>query len=75
MCLTTPARLLSVADDGTARAESAGRTVTVALTALERAAAPGDWVLVQSGLAVAVLDEREATELLHLLEEARDASP
>lgn len=75
MCLTMPARLLSVAADGTARAESAGRTVTVALTALDRAAAPGDWVLVQSGLAVAVIDECQATDLLHLLEEARNAPP
>jgi hydrogenase expression/formation protein HypC len=75
MCMALPARLLTVDPGGTAQAEIDGRIRTVVLTALDRDAAPGDWVLVHAGLAVELLDERQALALQRLLQEARSTPP
>lgn len=79
MCLTLPAQVVEVASDGaTAVVRSNGATRVVSLVVLSGDAvmvAPGDWVLLGAGLAVARIEAGEATELLGLLEKARGSTP
>jgi hydrogenase assembly chaperone HypC/HupF len=68
MCLTVAGRVLSVDDAaGTAVVDAGERRTAISLAPIVldggRVAA-GDWVLIHAGLAVAVLDEREAREIL-----------
>ncbi|MBI3751791.1 MAG: HypC/HybG/HupF family hydrogenase formation chaperone [Chloroflexi bacterium] len=73
MCLTAPARVLSVA--GTfADVEQDGRRRRASLLLLN-GIEPGDWVLVGAGTALRRLDAEEAEELIDLLRAARDATP
>jgi len=67
MCLSTIGRVLTVDARGDqARVEVDGRDQRVGLAPLTltgAAIAPGDWLVVHSGLAVAVLAEDEARRL------------
>jgi hydrogenase expression/formation protein HypC len=68
MCLTVAGEVLSVdAAAGTAVVDTGGRRMAISLAPIVldggRVAA-GDWVLIHTGLAVAVLDEHEAREIL-----------
>jgi hydrogenase maturation factor len=78
-----PARVVALEGDGVALAELSGRPRRVLLTLLTGlgpagdigdrgadAVAVGDWLLVQSGIALARLDDDEASQRLRLLEEA-----
>lgn len=71
MCLTAAGRVLSVDDDRGAavvQAEGRRREVSLAPIVLDGGrVAPGDWVLVHTGFAVAVIDERDARELIETL--------
>ncbi|HEY7074152.1 MAG TPA: HypC/HybG/HupF family hydrogenase formation chaperone [Solirubrobacteraceae bacterium] len=70
MCLAVPGQIVGLADEsvGLASVEIGGvrRTVNVGLL---DAPAPGDWVLVHVGFAIARVDEEEARATLALLEE------
>lgn len=72
MCLAVPGRVVERLEGGLARVDFAGvgRTVSVAFTP---DAAPGDWVLVHVGFALARIDEDEAQATLDLLGEAIEA--
>ena len=75
MCLDVPSRVLEVDEDGSfATVEAAGRTRRASLVVLAaegRTVRPGDWLSMNSGIAVRVLGEAEALETLHWFEEAR----
>ena len=75
MCLESPARVVAVDADGRSATvdmyRGTGRTLLLTLDAGDEPVAPGDWLLVHSGLAVARLDPGEAHELLELIAEAR----
>lgn len=70
MCLSDPARVLEVSEDGAeavVRMRGAERTLSVALMTLEGdPVEPGEWVLASAGIAVERIDEAEAEELLAL---------
>jgi hydrogenase assembly chaperone HypC/HupF len=66
MCLAYPARVVSV-DQGSAIVDARDRCQRVVLLALDSVAEPGDWLLIQSGLALAVIDAAEAERRRHLL--------
>ena len=69
MCLAYPAQVLSVHGSGTATVRLPDREQQVLLAVLDDDApvAVGDWLLVQSGLALARIDESEAIARLDLL--------
>lgn len=74
MCLAIPGQIVEVVDEVNrlATVEVAGvrRTVNIALLDIEeRAAAPGDWVLIHVGFALSRIDEDEARTTLELLEQ------
>ncbi len=70
MCLSMPARVLSV--DGAGReavvdVDGAERRVSLAVLTLDgRTVEPGVWLLVHTGLAVETLDPADAAELVAL---------
>ncbi len=78
MCLGSPALVLEVDDDGqTALVDEDGTRQTVALTAITfggQRVAPGDWLLLLTGLAVERLDEREAREILDVQAQVRQGT-
>ena len=69
MCLAVPGQIVERLDDGLAKVDFTGvrRNVSVVFTP---DAAPGDWVLVHVGFALAQIDEAEARATLELLGEA-----
>jgi hydrogenase maturation factor len=73
MCVSLAARVVEVSADGrSATATVARRTVTVSLDLLVlegRPVAPGDWILANAGLAVALIGEDQAGALSDLWEE------
>jgi hydrogenase expression/formation protein HypC len=71
MCLAVPVKIISMAG-GYADTEIAGvrRTVSIAMTPEAKV---GDYVLLHTGYAIAVIDEAEAEENLRILQEI--ASP
>jgi len=71
MCLALPVKIISI-DGDHAETEIAGvrRAASIALTPGVKV---GDYVLLHTGYAIAVIDETEAQETLRILEEL--ASP
>lgn len=73
MCLSVPGKVVELVEStpGTARVEVAGvlREVNLGLLPDDEPAGPGDWVLVNAGFALTVVEEAEAIELLGMLEE------
>ena len=72
MCLTAPARVLSV-DGQWAVIDLDGATRRASL-ALVPEAAVGDWVLVAAGLVLEVFDDAAVIDLKRLLEQAQSTS-
>ena len=68
MCLTIAGQVLSIDDDqGTAIVATGERHLEVSLAPIVLdggRVATGDWLLIHTGLAVTVLDEHEAREIL-----------
>lgn len=62
MCLGDLAQVIDLLDDGTARVRVGERVVTVALLTLDGPVAPGDWLQVHSGFALARLTDEERRE-------------
>ena len=74
MCLVTPGLVLEIVDSAKriGRVEISGTPRLVNLGILDEVA-PGDWVLVQLGLAVEKIDAEAAQQAMLLLEELRAA--
>jgi hydrogenase expression/formation protein HypC len=62
MCLGELAQVVDLIDDRTVRARVGDRLVTVSLLTLDGSVAPGDWLQVHSGYALARLTEEERRE-------------
>ena len=73
MCLAIPGRVVALADeDGLATVDVSGVVRRVNVGLLE-SVAPGDWVLIHVGFALARVDEEEAQATLSLLQEMGEA--
>lgn len=72
MCLSDPAHVLEVSEDGTEAivwSRGARRRLSLApLTLTAQPVAPGDWVLASLGMAIETMHEAEAHALLALLD-------
>lgn len=68
MCVAYPAQILAVDPDGMAVVELRGRRQRILLAALPEPVGVGDWLLVQSGLALARIDAADAAERNALLD-------
>ena len=66
MCLGELCEILELGPGATAVARTDARTQTISLMTLDETVAPGDWVVVHSGFALARLDPDEADEALTL---------
>jgi hydrogenase expression/formation protein HypC len=76
MCVAYPVRVVSVGPAGAETVDARGRTRHVVLLALDDdPPAPGDWLLVQCGLAVAGIDADEAAARTRLLDEVTEGAP
>lgn len=79
MCLNAAGPILALdADRHEATVDVDGVTRSVSLAVLELEGCtpgPGDWVLVHTGFAVEVLDDRAVSGLLALREEMREGGP
>jgi hydrogenase expression/formation protein HypC len=62
MCLADIAQVIDLVDDRTVRARVGDRVLTVSLLTLEGTVAPGEWLQIHSGLALARLSESEQRE-------------
>lgn len=62
MCLGLTCQVESVLADGAALVRGAGRTTRVSLLTVDEPVAPGDWVLVHAGFALARLTEGEVAD-------------
>jgi hydrogenase expression/formation protein HypC len=78
MCLGTPGRIVEVVDrtDGRALVDVTGRgPVETSLAMIQSSGTQpqvGDWVIVHVGLAMAVIDEREARAIIADLQRLED---
>ncbi len=72
MCLGIPGQIVEIVDETfqIAKVDVSGvkRGVNIALLA-EEGVAPGDWVLINAGLAIRRLEVDEASQILHIIEE------
>jgi hydrogenase expression/formation protein HypC len=77
MCLELPALVLEVDADGVSATvtddDRTGRALLLAVDSDAEPVKPGDWLLVHAGVAVQRLSPAEATDLLELIREARQA--
>ena len=64
MCLGEVARVRTAGADGTLTVEASGRVLTASALTLDDPVAPGDWVLVHAGFALARLAPAEAVGAL-----------
>ena len=67
MCLSIPAKILSIEGEK-ARVSVGGAEYNAALNLVENAKI-GDYVLLHSGFAIQIIDEKEAMETIQLLNE------
>jgi hydrogenase expression/formation protein HypC len=66
MCLAVPAEVITLLDDGQAVVSLGGIRKTVSIALVEDVA-PGDYVILHVGYALAKIDEAEAKRTLELL--------
>lgn len=65
MCLSIPAKIVSI-DGDKAKASVGGAEVTISLGLLD-GVKEGDYVIVHTGIALQVLNEQEAREMIDLI--------
>jgi len=70
MCLGIPGRVVELGDKKLGIVDVGGVRRQVNMACVQ--AAPGDWVLVHVGFAMARIDEREAARTLEILRELGD---
>ena len=72
MCLGIPGQVVEIVDETfqIAKVDVSGvkRGVNIALLA-EEGVVPGDWVLINAGLAIRLLQADEAAQLMHIITE------
>jgi len=73
MCLSIPARVLSIHED-TATVDASGNTLEVNLALLDEVAID-DFVLVHAGFAIEKYEPQEAQEVLGMLRDALGGPP
>jgi hydrogenase expression/formation protein HypC len=74
MCLAVPVRVTEVLPDAMARVNLDGVAMTVSVAFLDDVA-PGDYVVLHVGHAIAKIDPDEAEETLRLIREAAGLAP
>lgn len=74
MCLGDLAQVIDLPDDRTARVRVGERVVTVALLTLDGPVAPGDWLQVHSGFALARLTDEERRDAERIRNAAQEES-
>lgn len=74
MCLGDLAQVVERLDDRTVRARVGDRIVTVSLLTLDGPVAPGDWLQVHSGYALARLTEEERREAARIRSTTQEES-
>ena len=67
MCLAVPAKIISIKDN-IAQVDMAGTTTRASLTMTPEAKV-GDYVLLHTGYAISIVDEKEAMETLKIFKE------
>ncbi|MCF8373319.1 MAG: HypC/HybG/HupF family hydrogenase formation chaperone [Bacteroidales bacterium] len=67
MCLSIPAKIISIEGE-MAKVELGNNIINASLQLVENAK-PGDYVLLHTGFAIELIDEKEAEERLNLLRE------
>ena len=72
MCLGVVCLTVEVLDGEAALVRAGGRELTVSLLTLDEPVAPGDWLMVHAGFALARLTEQQADEALALREPTRE---
>jgi hydrogenase assembly chaperone HypC/HupF len=69
MCVAYPAQVTEIISPDEALVNARGKTQSAALFALDNpSVSPGDWLLVQSGIALVILDEADAARRIALIE-------
>jgi hydrogenase assembly chaperone HypC/HupF len=66
MCLGTVGQVTVAGDGGSVEVDDGVRVTTASLLTMTDAVAPGDWVLMHSGMVLGVLTEEEAKDALDL---------
>jgi hydrogenase expression/formation protein HypC len=66
MCLGIVGQVLALGANGGVDVEAGDRVITASLLAMTDAVAPGDWVLMHSGLVLGRLTEQEARDAIEL---------
>ena len=74
MCLGDLAQVIDLPDDRTARVRVGERVVPVALLTLDCPVAPGDWLQVHSGFALAHLTDEERRDAERIRNAAQEES-
>jgi hydrogenase expression/formation protein HypC len=72
MCLSLPARILSI--EGDMAEVSAGGAVFNANVSMIENPAKGDYILLHAGFAITRISQKEAAETLRLIKEMKDLS-
>jgi hydrogenase assembly chaperone HypC/HupF len=76
MCVAYPVQVVRLPGDGTAEVDTPRGRTRVALFALDGAGvAVGDWLLAQSGIALARLNARDAAQRRSLLDQLHGGQP
>lgn len=68
MCLGLVCQAVAVLDGDVALVRTGARDVRVSLLTLDEPVAPGDWLMVHAGFALARLTEQQAVEALAMRE-------
>jgi hydrogenase maturation factor len=66
MCLGTVGQVTTAGAAGCVEVDDGVRVITASLLSMTDAVAPGDWVLMHSGLVLGLLTEQEAKDALEL---------
>ncbi len=66
MCLGTVGQVTAADAAGCVEVDTGDRVITASLLTMTDAVAPGDWVLMHSGLVLGLLTEQEAKDALAL---------
>ena len=72
MCLGTVGQVTAADTAGRVEVDTGDRVITASLLTMTDAVAPGDWVLMHSGLVLGLLTEQEAKDALALRNSTRD---
>ena len=67
MCLSIPAEIISIEENGKALVSVGGTRYKASLTLVDNVK-PGDFILLHSGYAIGKIDPERAYETLHLME-------